>query len=135
MGVVIWGPHTMYQGSPSSPPPKVLDMWVELPVCQDDAVPQASVAVTPDREDGVSRDVHLRILHWSARRCHGGLHRVLSLQLDREVAGSGAWNRASVVVFSKTQTEEDRGGWGRGSSVRGSALTVNGWQASKSLRL
>jgi hypothetical protein len=86
-------------------------MWLKSPVCQDDAVPQAPVAVAPDREDGFSRDVHLRVLHWSAGRCDGGLHRVLSLQFDREVAGSGAWNRASVVICSKTQTEEGGGGW------------------------
>ena len=71
---------------PPPPPKKKLNMWVESPVCQDDAVPQAPVAVAPDREDGFSRDVDLRILHWSTRRCHGGLHRVLSLQFDREVA-------------------------------------------------
>ena len=88
-------------------------MWVESPVCQDDAAPQSPVAVPPDREDGFSRDVDLRILHWSTGRRHGGLRRVLSLQFDREVAGSGAWNRASIVIFSKTQTEEDGGGWGQ----------------------
>ena len=95
---------------PPPPTPKILDMWVKSPVCQDDAVPQAPVAVAPDRQDGFSRDVHLRILHWSTRRCHGGLHRVLSLHFDREVAGSGAWNKVSVVVFSETQAEEDVGG-------------------------
>ena len=71
------------------------------------------MAVAPDRKDGFSRDVDLRILHWSTRRCHGGLHRVLALQFDREVAGSGAWNRESIIIFSKTQTEEERGGWGQ----------------------
>jgi hypothetical protein len=83
------------KGRPGTLLPQIVDMWLQSPVCQDDAVPQASVAVAPDRKDGFGRDVHLRVLHGATGRSCGGLHHVLPLQLDGEVAGRGAWNRAS----------------------------------------
>ena len=79
--------------------PEMLALLIKLPVCQDDVVTGTVVAVAPDGEDGVSSDVHLWVLHLSTRRRWCGLHRVLSLQFDGEVAGCSAWNRASVVIL------------------------------------
>ena len=122
------GPTYSVSRVAQSPPPLSLTDFgyvdSQSPVSQDDTVPQAPVTVAPDREDGFSRDVHLRILHWSTRRRHGGLHCVLPLQFDREVAECGAWNTASVLSFSVRHRQKKTGmgareGGGRSQKVNG----------------